>query len=360
MHSASTVTQKSAFSSVTQINNWTLLGLSMLGVRLVQGWVYWAGASRRLIYSEGKLDPSSSEYMAYEMNKTIPGAIFGSGDALSYLMHSPSLLHMAIIVFTLIELFVGVGLILGLFTRFFGLISVCLAISLMLMYGWLGSTCVDEWTMAANSFAMGLGIMTTGSGRWWSMDYWLLNKYQKCSEWSIFPWLFSGPLPIITITRFAKIGGVMTILFAAGFYGYLRGAVFSPMMAKTNPKNHHIALTHSELSRSGDLIFSAYVDAGPDTQGDYVVGVSIIDEQGQEIEVWDGKTLNELSKTNFENEYKYSTFETTQYGFVGVVGARAKIFLPHQKQIDLAPGTYQVILLSIDGKLWSTHSIIDG
>ncbi|MDA3877136.1 MAG: hypothetical protein PF483_08605, partial [Halothiobacillus sp.] len=136
---------------------WALLGLAMLGVRLVQGWIYWGGASRRLIYSVGKLDPSSHGYMAYKMNHAIPGAIFGTDQALSYVLHHPTLLYISIILFTFVELAVGVGLILGFMTRFLGLVSVGLSISLMLMFGWLGSTCVDEWTMASDSFAMGLG-----------------------------------------------------------------------------------------------------------------------------------------------------------------------------------------------------------
>ena len=99
--------------SVRNTDIWTLLGLAMLGVRLVQGWVYWAGASRRLIYSTGKLDPSSSGYMAHKMNEAIPGAIFGTGDAISTLLHHPTLLYVTIIAFTLVELLVGLALIFG-------------------------------------------------------------------------------------------------------------------------------------------------------------------------------------------------------------------------------------------------------
>lgn len=334
---------------------WTLLGLAMLGVRLVQGWVYWAGASRRLIYSTGKLDPGSSGYMAHKMNEAIPGAIFGSGDALSALLHHPTLLHVSIIIFTLVELLVGLGLIFGFMTRFFGLISVGLAVSLMLMFGWLGSTCVDEWTMAANSFAMGLGIMIAGGGSWWSLDHWVAKKWPRLARRSWFPWLFSGPLPVVSVTRFAKLFGILAIVFAVGFYGYLRGAVFSPLAARTNPKHHHLALTKPVLSSSGDLTLSAYVDAGPDTQGAYVIQVSVVDEHGQALETWDGKALSELPKTGFANEYKYSVFKPTQYGFVGVLGARATISLPHQGTLKLAPGTYQAVFLGIDGKQWKTH-----
>ncbi len=344
--------------SVRNTDIWTLLGLAMLGVRLVQGWVYWAGASRRLIYSTGKLDPSSSGYMAHKMNEAIPGAVFGTGDAISTLLHHPTLLHVTIIAFTLVELLVGLGLIFGFMTRFFGLISVGLAVSLMLMFGWLGSTCVDEWTMAANSFAMGLGIMIVGGGSWWSLDHWVANKFPKFANRAWFPWLFSGPLPLVTVTRFAKLFGILAIVFAVSFYGYLRGAVFSPLEARTNPKHHHVALSKPALSSSGDLTLSAYVDAGPDTQGAYVIQVSVVDERGQVVETWDGKALSELPKSGFANEYKYSVFKPTKYGFVGVVGARATISLPHQGTLKLTPGTYQAIFLGIDGKQWKTPVVV--
>ena len=360
---SSTTSQENASatanSAVRSIDVWTLLGLAMLGVRLVQGWVYWGGASRRLIYSVGKLDPSASGYMAHKMNAAMPGAIFGSGEALSSLLHHPTLLYISIILFTLVELLVGLGLIFGFMTRFFGLVSVGLAVSLMLMFGWLGSTCVDEWTMASNSFAMGLGIMIAGGGSWWSLDHWVAKKYPGLARRSWFPWLFSGPLPVVTVTRFAKLFGIFAIVFCVGFYGYLRGAVYSPLTARTNPKHHHLALTQPVLSSSGDLTLSAYVDAGPDTQGAYVIQATVVDARGQVVETWDGMALSKLAKAGFANEYKYSVFKPTKYGFVGVVGARARISLPHQGLLTLAPGNYQAIFLGIDGKQWKT-SVVAG
>lgn len=358
MSVAPPISQKTISASAITVPDadiWRLLGLVMLGVRLVQGWVYWAGASRRLIYSTGKLDPESGGYMAHKMNEAIPGAIFGTGDVLSALMHQPTMLFIAIMVFTLVEVLVGLGLIFGLMTRFFGLISVGLSISLMLMFGWLGSTCVDEWTMAANSFAMGLGIMLAGSGSWWSLDHWLANRFPRLARRAWFPWLFSGPLAWVTVTRAAKLFGILAFVFAVGFYAYLRGAVFSPLAPRTNPKHHHVAMSKPVLSPSGDLSLFAYVDAGPDTQGAYVVQVSLVDAHGQRVETWGGKTLSELPKSAFANEYNYSIFKPTKYGFVGIVGARAMISLPHQGVLNLSPGTYQAIFMDIDGKQWKTQ-----
>lgn len=65
---------------------------------------------------------------------------------------------------------------------------------------------------------------------------------------------------VVSVTRVAKLFGILAIVFAVGFYGDLRGAVMSPLMVRTNPKSNHLALTPS-----GDPSASAYVDAGPDT-----------------------------------------------------------------------------------------------
>jgi len=150
----SSIATASVFPDVRNSNTDALLGLAILGVRLVQGWVFWGGASRRLIYGAGKLDPSSSRYMAHKMNETIPGAIFGTGNVLNALMHHPTMLPVSIIVFTLVELLIGLGLIFGFMTRFFSLISVGLVVSLVLMFGWLGSSCVDgQWPPTALPWA---------------------------------------------------------------------------------------------------------------------------------------------------------------------------------------------------------------
>jgi hypothetical protein len=34
----------------------------------------------------------------------------------------------------------------------------------MLMFGWQGATCIDEWTMAAGNLAIGATLMLGGSG----------------------------------------------------------------------------------------------------------------------------------------------------------------------------------------------------
>ena len=42
----------------------------------------------------------------------------------------------------------------GLATRLSAFVSIWLNVALMLIFGWMGSTCLDEWTMAVSGVAM--------------------------------------------------------------------------------------------------------------------------------------------------------------------------------------------------------------
>ena len=68
-------------------NAWRLLGLAMLAVRFVQGWIYWGGGSRRFIYAPAKLDPHAPSWMANKFQSAMPGAILGMSHVVSYLLH---------------------------------------------------------------------------------------------------------------------------------------------------------------------------------------------------------------------------------------------------------------------------------
>src|SRR5699024_4582436 len=101
---------------------------------------------------------------------------FSRRSIIHLLVGYPDLLHVLVWVWTLAELFIGIGLILGLFTRLFGLGSLLINIPLMVIFGWMGSTCVDEWTMAAAGFAMGATLMIGGGGPW-SLDHFFERRH---------------------------------------------------------------------------------------------------------------------------------------------------------------------------------------
>jgi hypothetical protein len=71
-------------------------------------------------------------------------AFDGAAGNASFMLHHFWLLYAGVILFSAAELIVDAMLTAGALTRVAAL-----------MFGWLGATCIDEWTMAACNLAMG-------------------------------------------------------------------------------------------------------------------------------------------------------------------------------------------------------------
>ncbi len=153
--------------------DWRAAAMAMLSVRVIQGFIYWGGGSRRFIYDPSKLDPEAPSWMGNKLQTAIPGALFGLDRALAFLLQHFWLLYAAIILFSAVELIVGFALMAGLLTRLAALLSVGLSISLMLLFGWQGGTCIDEWTMASCNVAMGAALMLAGGAAYSLDNAWL-------------------------------------------------------------------------------------------------------------------------------------------------------------------------------------------
>lgn len=356
-------------SNRTEMNGWTaarffaFAGLMALGVRLVQGWVYWGGASRRMFYdfqtvnghlSAVKLNPDVSGYVAAKLMHAMPGSIFP--DLIQWIVQHGSFLHFMVWFWTLVELVVGVGLIIGFATRLLAFASAGLNISLMMIFGWMGSTCVDEWTMAAAGFAMGTLLMLTGGGSW-SVDQWLARRHPEMGERGWFRLLFSGHLPYETTRKWSIWLGIISIVFTVGSYQYLHGATFSPLHARVNFHHYHLSMDQLQVQPDGAVNVNAYIDAGPDTGKLYLIGAELLDSSGNALEQWSGKQLTALPATSIVNRFTQpwaSQFKPTAYGIGGVVGAKATIRLPGSA-VAIPPGSgYSLRLTTIDGKHWST------
>ena len=143
--------------------SWHAAALAMLSIRFIQGFVYWGGGSRRFIYAPSKLDPHAATWMANKFQSAMPGALFGMDHIIAFMLQHFWILYPAIILFSVAELVAGLFILLGLFTRAAALVSVGFSIMLMLVFGWQGATCIDEWTMAACNLAMGASLVLAGS-----------------------------------------------------------------------------------------------------------------------------------------------------------------------------------------------------
>lgn len=359
--------KKYKVNSDKSIKGWTpaslfaLVGVMALGTRLVSGWIFWAGASRRLFYDFNsadavtyavKLDPDVAGFVANKLMHAMPGSL-SPGIIEWVVLHGGFLLFM-VWFWTLLELVVGVGLILGFATRLLAFASVGINVSLMFIFGWMGSTCLDEWTMASAGFAMSTTLMLTGGGIW-SVDQWLSNRWPALGEQPWFRLLCSGPLSLEGTRRWGTWLGIVSIVFTVGFYQYLHGAVFSPLHARVNFHHYELKLDAIQADADGQIHFSAYVNAGPDTGKLYLIASQVENAQGKVVEQWNGKQLSALPKTAIVNRFTQpwaSQFKSTAYGIGGVTGAKAHISLPGQNA--LPSGSYTLRLTDINGKLWTT------
>lgn len=342
-----------------------IAGSMALAIRLVQGWILWGGASRRLFYDLGsadgveyavKMDPGVPGYVAAKLSHAMPGSLFP--ELIQRILLQPELLHLLVWFWTLVELVVGIGLILGLATRTLAFASVGINVSLMLIFGWMGSTCVDEWTMAASGFAMGATLMLTGGGSW-SLDHWLSRRFPGLSARAWVRLLGSGPLPLASMRHWGLALGLLSLLFSVGFYQYLHGGVFGPLHARVSFHRHDLALADARAQPDGEVRFRGSITAGPDTGKLYLIRAALLNGDATVAE-WDGTDLAGLQRSAIDNRFNQpwaAKIEPTLYGLGGTTGAEAVIRLPAKRALQ--PGPYRLALTDIDGRQWQTAVAVD-
>jgi uncharacterized membrane protein YphA (DoxX/SURF4 family) len=358
---------------LTPADWFSLVALVLLGTRFVQGFIFWGGASRRLVYDfhetagvdlAVKLDFDGPGFVAAKLTHALPGALWLQGP-IEWTLRHPDLVIASVWLWTFAELAVGLGLILGLMTRLAAFASIWLNVSLMLIFGWMGSTCLDEWTMAVSGVAMSCAVFLAGGGTL-SLDR-LIGQtgWSRRNPWT--SWIFSGPVPASALRSLALCLAAATVVFTVGTYHLLFGAVVTPLQARVNFHVHNIALSPARHDQAGFISFDAYVDAGPDTGAVYVIAARLEDDAGRTTAAWDGAALAALPAEAFENAYPYvwaSRFKAEVIGFSGQTGARATIFLPLP---DIAaagtpPGAAsgggsggRIVLETIDGRQFTSR-----
>ena len=330
---------------------WRQLGLAMLAVRFVQGWIYWGGGSRRFIYAPAKLNPHAHSWMANKFQSAMPGAILGMGHVVDYLLHHFVLLYAGVILFSAAELIFGLFLLFGFMTRLSALVTVGLSVVLMLLFGWQGATCIDEWTMASANFGMGVALFLAGGGAY-SLDAWLQRRKPDRAGTAWFQWLGSGPWPLARLKRWSLITGAATVLFVVLTYNYYRGSVLTPFHGgPVSPGAHHISLSAGRLDADGSVRFTAYLDGGTPATPANVVRADLMGPGGVAVEHWSGTQLAALPPGSFVNDYAYNRFGAGYAGITAKMGARAIITLPPTRAgLQLAAGRYDLVLHSVDGR----------
>src|SRR5882757_617505 len=269
--------------------HWRTAAIALLSVRIMQGFIYWGGGSRRFIYDPQKLDPDAHGWMADKLQSAMPGALLGTDQLIAYLLHHFWLLYSALILFSAAELIVGTALVVGLMTRLAALTSVGFSVVLMLMFGWQGGTCIDEWTMAACNFAMGATLVLAG-GAAYSVDNVLLRRNPALADRVWFRWL-AGSLPLpLGEAAFRKLGWAVLIVvlaFNVGTYSYFRGSVVRPYHAgRVSPTTHHFTLSDGRILADGSVRFHIYLDGGTPDLPAHIMKAELVGKEGQVLATW--------------------------------------------------------------------------
>lgn len=339
-----------------------MVGFGLLAVRVIQGFIYWGGGSRRFIYAPDKLNPEAPHWMAYKFQTAMPGALLGLDHVISFMLQHFWLLYTGVIVFSAAELLAGLFLIVGLFTRISALLSMAFSVLLMLMFGWQGATCIDEWTMAACNLAMGVTIFLCGS-HVYALDNLLLKKKSNLSERQLFRWS-CGALPMpLSASGFKKLALwllAFVVVFDVGTYSYYRGSVVTPYHhGPVSPTTHSIALSEGKLLDDGQVSVHAYLNAGTPEAPEHIMDAWITDSSGNKLVHWDTVMLSSLPAGNFINDYAYNQFTSGHYGIQAIVGSAATIILPAGTikggEDELPDGPLTLVFMDMEGHTFNTQ-----
>jgi len=318
-------------------------GLFTLALRLVVGWTYFSAFWRRLVL-DNKLIPEEAGYIGEKFNHFLPNAL-GIKPLIEYLVLNPEILHIAMIVFTIVEAVVGLLLMLGLFTRLMSIGVFFLAMGILLGSGWIGTTCLDEWQIGVLGVATGFVLFLTGSSSY-SLDQLLINNKVGFTRKKGFLWLGSG---MLNISKPLILTGSLAILGLTLFTNqYFHGGVFGTLHNKSvKPK-----LELTEIHYQADtrlLSFDLMRIEGADVYGSFLIGIEVLDADGQLIQEWNTEDLSSFPKAQIHNHY-VAKIKPGVHSLIIPLGAKATIRLPLASSV--APS--MIKLVDISGAQWES------
>jgi uncharacterized membrane protein YphA (DoxX/SURF4 family) len=321
-----------------------LAGLYTLSLRMVIGWTYFSAFWRRLIL-ENKLIPDEQGYIGEKFNHFLPNAL-GIKPIIEYLVTHPDALERSMITFTIIEAIVGLLIILGLFTRLMSIGIFSLALGILLGSGWLGTTCLDEWQIGVLGVAGGFVLFLTGSGPY-SMDYYFIKNNKSFTQKKWFPWLGSGDLPVSKPKTIVFAGSLIISGLTLFTNQYFHGGVWGTLHNKSvKPKLEISNISHS----NSDLTFEVYRTEGADVYGSFLIGIHILDKNGNILKELNHKELSDFSKDNIKNHY-VTKVKPGKHSLVIPLGAKADLTL-NIDDILLKSEIYALKLIDVSGIEW--------
>jgi len=317
-----------------------------LVLRLVVGWTYFSAFWRRVALTN-KLDPESAGYIGEKFNHFLPNAL-GIKPIIEYLVTHPEALWWNMVIFTVIEGIVGLLIMFGFFTRLMSVGVFFLALGILLGSGWIGTTCLDEWQIGVLGIAAGFTLFLSGGGKF-SMDYFFINKKTKWFS-KISSKLTSGDLRIKS-SKLHRINiiGALGILFITLFTNqYFHGGVWGDLHnMSVKPK-----LELTDAFRVDDKIeFQLYRVEGVDVYGSFLIGMDVLNANGELIYSQKGEDLAKFDRDDIENKY-VTKVKPGAHSLVIPLGAKATVTL--ENQVIAKHKGLKLVLTDISGAVWET------
>ncbi len=335
-----------------------IAGLFLMPLRWVCAWILFAAGWRRLVLKPESLNPHSALYEGIKLNHFLAHAMW-TKMFLNYVVTHPQALLTFLWFFTIVELTIGVLLLIGFGTRFLGLILIFLFINLMLVAGWMGTTCLDEWTVATFGIGIGMCLFLAGSGPY-SVDALIFRKFHYLVEhrwWGLF---ISPELSFIhhykTGKRYALVISALTLGFVLFTNQYFVGGVWGPFH---NPAVSMNIKLHADLQKNGDLALTLYRNQGADTYGAFIVDVAVKNAQGNMVVDYGVKQLSTLKENQIHNYYLVQA-KPNANSLVLPLGSLATLSLVPSQPAQLKAGDYQVTVTDVSGKSWTTPAVVGG
>jgi len=322
-----------------------MAGLITLSMRLVIGWTYFSAFWRRVVL-EDKLIPEEAGYIGEKFNHFLPNAL-GIKPIIEYLVTHPEDLHLAMVVFTMVEAVVGLFLILGLFTRLSSIGVLGLAMGILLGSGWLGTTCLDEWQIGVLGVAGGFTLFLSGSGPG-SLDHYFMKKGLPFTRTTWFCWLGSGTLPLKKFKVPVFIASAL-ILFLTLFTNQIfHGGVWGTLHNKSvKPK---VEISDASLEK-GSLHFRIYRTEGADVYGSFLIEIQLLNKAGEVVMKKNAAQLSSISAGEIRNHY-VTKVKPGKHSLIIPLGAKADISIGLAGLPVSMDEDYTLKLVDISGIEW--------
>lgn len=324
--------------------SYDMAGLYTLSLRLVIGWTYFSAFWRRLVL-ENKLDPDEAGYIGEKFNHFLPNAL-GIKPIIEYLVTHPDALQRSMMAFTIVEAVVGLFIILGLFTRLMSIGVFGLAMGILLGSGWIGTTCLDEWQIGVLGTAGGFVLFLSGSGSF-SLDHYFIKNNKTFTHKKWFLWLGSGVLPLSKPKTLVLAGSVFIFGLTLYTNQYFHGGVWGTLHNKSVKPKIEIS---NVLLTSSAVTFEVYRTQGADVYGSFLIGIHLLDKDGNVLKALDLKDLSKFPKENINNHY-----------VAKVKPGKHSLIIPLGSKADLTVGltdiqkeeVHRIKLIDISGIEWT-------